>query len=201
MGDEFLEWSVAARPLAGETESGDDALVALLPDGALVAAVDGLGHGPAAARATARATEVLESHAHEPPVALVERCHDALKATRGVSLSVARFSVRDDTMTWVGVGNVEGRLVRRRNGQSSQEELIILGGAAGFRVRPLRARTLELEPGDALVFATDGIDPSFADALDTPATAEEMAGDILRRHAKPTDDALVVVARYLGARA
>jgi|ERR671934_1021285 hypothetical protein len=199
MADDVLDWSVAVRALAGETESGDDAVVTALPDGALVAAVDGLGHGPEAARATARATELLQLYANEPLASLVERCHEELKATRGVSMSVARFSVRDDTMTWVGVGNVEGRLVRRNNRQRSDEALVSLGGAAGFRVHPLRARTVGIQRGDALVFATDGIESSFADSLDSIDTAEQTASEILRRHAKPTDDALVVVARYLGA--
>jgi hypothetical protein len=199
MGSEVIDWSVATRPLAGESESGDDAVVALVPDGALVAAVDGLGHGPAAARATAQATELLERHAHEPLVSLVERCHQALMTTRGVAMSVARFRVSDDTMTWVGVGNVAGRLIRQRNGHHSNEELVALGGAAGFRVQPLRARTVRVQHGDALVFATDGIDSSFADALDAVDTAELTASEILRRYSKPTDDALVIVARYVGA--
>ena len=199
MDSEVIDWSVATRPLPGETESGDDAVVALLPDGALVAAVDGLGHGPAAASATAQATVLLEKHAHEPLVLLVERCHHALRTTRGVAMSVARLCVSDNTMTWVGVGNVEGRLVRRHNGHRPHEALVALGGAAGFRVQPLRARTVGIQPGDALVFATDGIESSFADSLDAIDTAKQTATEILRRHAKPTDDALVVVARYLGA--
>jgi negative regulator of sigma-B (phosphoserine phosphatase) len=196
MDTEVIDWSVATRPLAGETESGDDAVVALLADGALVAAVDGLGHGSAAAEATAKATELIEQHADEPLVSLVERCHQALRTTRGVAMSLARFSAGDDTMTWVGVGNVEGRLVRQHNGH---ETLIARVGAAGYELQPLHARTVGVQTGDTLVFATDGIDSSFADSLGAIDTAEQTAREILRRHAKPSDDALVVVARYLGA--
>jgi negative regulator of sigma-B (phosphoserine phosphatase) len=195
---EVLDWSVAAKPFPGEIDSGDDAVVAPLPDGALVAAVDGLGHGAAAAHAAARAVELLRTHATEPLVLLVNRCHEALKGTRGAAMSVARFCVRDDTMTWLGVGNVEGRLVRGRNGHPSNETLIVPGGAAGFQLQRLRTETHDVQPGDTLVLATDGIDFRFADSLDVIGSADEIATGILREHARPNDDALVLVARYLG---
>ena len=193
-----LDWSVAARPLAGEAESGDAAVVANLPDGALVAAVDGLGHGTAAARAATVAVELLRKHANAPLVSLIKQCHEALRTTRGVAVSAARFCVRDDTISWVGIGNVEGRLVRWRGAHPSNETLIVFGGAAGVHLQRVHAETHGVQPGDALVFATDGIDACFGDALTTGGSAEEMAREILQRHARPNDDALVVVARYLG---
>jgi phosphoserine phosphatase RsbX len=194
-----LDWSVAAKPFPGETDSGDEAVVAFLPGGALVAAVDGLGHGTAAARAAARAVELLREHADAPLISLIKRCHEALRTTRGVAMSVARFCVRDDTMTWAGVGNVEGTLIRGRNSHLSTETLIVFGGAAGVHLQRLRTATLRVQPGDALVFATDGVDPRFADSLRLDVDAEEMATNILQAHAKANDDALVIVARYLGA--
>jgi negative regulator of sigma-B (phosphoserine phosphatase) len=198
-GGAILDWSVATQPLAGETESGDDAVIALLDDGALVAAVDGLGHGSAAARAATVATELLREHAEEPLASLLARCHEALRPTRGAAMSAARFCVADDTMTWLGVGNVEGRLLRTGTERPSSETLVPVAGAAGVTVRQVRATTVGVDPGDALVLATDGIDPAFADSLRVAASAKEMARAILEGHAKENDDALVVVARYLGA--
>jgi negative regulator of sigma-B (phosphoserine phosphatase) len=101
-------------------------------------------------------------------------------------------------MSWVGIGNVEGRLVRLRRAHPSNETLIVFRGAAGIHLQRVRAATLGVRPGDALVFATDGIDARFGDALTIGRSAEEMAREILQGHAKPNDDALVVVARYLG---
>ena len=56
---EPVEWAVAARCRRGEATSGDLAIVTWLPDGALVAAVDGLGHGSEAARAAEAAGRVV----------------------------------------------------------------------------------------------------------------------------------------------
>jgi hypothetical protein len=102
-------------------------------------------------------------------------------------------------MTWVGVGNVEGRLVHPSGFETvSSDSLIASGGTAGDRLPALRTTTLRVRRGDTLVFATDGIDSSFADSLRTAGTTDEIAASILREYAKDSDDALVVVARYLG---
>ena len=195
----LLEYGVASQPRAGETASGDEAVVAWLRDGALVAAVDGLGHGSAAADAAASAAELLRRYATEPLVSLIQHCHAGLRATRGVAMSVARFTFKDDTLIWAGVGNVEGRVVRPNLARRVSEPLIAARGALGVRLLPgLRTASLHLERGAMLVFATDGIDPAFADSLRTYGTAEEIAARILADHSKSTDDALVVAVRYLG---
>src|SRR3989442_542063 len=49
-----------------------------------------------------------------------------------------------------------------------------------------------------LIFATDGIREGFADGLSPEAAPQHLADQILARHGKGTDDALVLVARYLG---
>jgi serine phosphatase RsbU (regulator of sigma subunit) len=195
----LLEYGVASRPRPGEAASGDDAVVAWLADGALVAAIDGLGHGSAAADAAASAADLLRRYAAEPLVPLIERCHSALRSTRGVAMSVAQFAFDDATLTWAGVGNVEGTLVRANSAQPASEPLIAVRGAVGVQqLPPLRTARLDLERDSMLVFATDGVDPAFADSVPETGDADEIANRILREHAKETDDALVVVARYRG---
>ena len=54
-----VEWGVATRCRRGEATSGDLAVVALIPEGTLVAAIDGLGHGGEAARAARKAGAVV----------------------------------------------------------------------------------------------------------------------------------------------
>jgi hypothetical protein len=54
-----------------------------------------------------------------------------------------------------------------------------------------------LTPGDLLVMVTDGIDPGFAAALDGGGAAQTVAERIFSAHGKGTDDALVIVVRYL----
>ena len=76
---EPVEWGVATRCRRGEATSGDLAVVTLLPEGVLVAGIDGLGHGAEAARAARRAAEVVRESRGRDLVLLVERCHVALQ--------------------------------------------------------------------------------------------------------------------------
>ena len=194
-----VDWSIAARPLDGESESGDRGVVVVDGDAALVAAIDGLGHGSEAARAAAPVAEIVRAFAAEPLVSLALRCHEALRHSRGAAMSLARFCARDDTVTWIGVGNVEGRLLHTdRSGSVSVRSLVPARAIVGDHLPQLEASTLAVQRGDIAVLATDGVDAAFADSLQPTGTADELAARILAEHSKVTDDALVVVARYIG---
>ena len=60
---------------------------------------------------------------------------------------------------------------------------------------------VDVTPGDVLIFTTDGIDSGFAEDLAHRPRVQATADRILARYGKSTDDALVMVARYLGANA
>jgi len=195
-----VEWSVAKRCRRGEATSGDLAVVAIVPGGALVAGVDGLGHGAAAARAARRAGEAVRASPDLDLVQLMERCHTALRGTRGAAISLAFISTSEGGMTWLGVGNVEGRVVSGNPSATRPKGSLALGsGVAGYELPAVRTAALEVRPGDVLMFATDGVDPSFADSLDLSGSTRAITERIMARHRRPTDDALVVAVRYLGA--
>ncbi|HYK83522.1 MAG TPA: SpoIIE family protein phosphatase [Gemmatimonadales bacterium] len=197
-----IDWGVAKRTLPGERESGDLHLVKQRPSGVLVCVVDGLGHGAQAAAAARTAVQTVERSAGEAVGAVLERCHRALVGTRGVVMSLAAFDGADEgagAMTWLGVGNVEGVLVygdpTRRPAKTS---LLTRGGIVGSELPPLRAQVVPVAPGDTLIFATDGIEDTFAHDLPSDASPQQLADYVLARHGKGTDDALVLVARYAG---
>jgi len=195
----LIEWGVAARPLQGEAASGDLHVVQALSNGVLVAAVDGLGHGPEAAAAARSAVLTLEGYAHEPVISLIKRCHESLTRTRGVVMSLASFNALDNTMTWLGVGNVEGALLRADDTASPARESILLrGGVVGYQLPALHASILPVTRGDVLILATDGIRGGFAEDVTLSDPPQQIAEQILARRASGTDDALVLVARYLG---
>jgi phosphoserine phosphatase RsbX len=196
----LIEWAVAELVLPGQTESGDRYLVTPTPDGALVAVVDGLGHGAEAAEAAKAAVRSLERHAHEPIIPLIRNCHRSLAGTRGVVMSVAAFDARAETVTWVGVGNVEGVLLRAQaTTPLGRESLLLRGGVVGVHLPALAAAIFPVTRGDELIFATDGIRGDF---VVRPLTGgdgpQQLADGILATWGTRTDDALVLVARYLG---
>lgn len=194
-----LEWATSASALPGETILGDRAVVVFAQSYALAAAIDGVGHGIKAAAAATAATTVLEQSANRDVVSVMEECHAALRDTRGAALSLASFDSWSDTMTWLGVGNVEARLLRGAQPAPGTESLLLSGGTVGRALPHLTPQTTQLTRGDVLIFATDGIDPGFADLLVPSGSCHDIADRTLQHHARGFDDALVLVARYLGA--
>lgn len=198
MNHSFVEWGVAERALPGQKESGDRYLVKLCPTEALVAVVDGLGHGEGAAAAARLAIATLEKARGESPLVLMQRCHDELRSTRGAVISLAAFHANDSTLTWLGVGNVEGILLHQKPQiLPGQEELLLRPGVVGDQMPRLSASILEVSYGDVLIFATDGVRAGFADHVNLADSPPQIANRILNQHARETDDALVLVARYV----
>lgn len=197
-----VEWGVASRCRRGEIISGDLAVVAPLPDGALVAAIDGLGHGEHAARAAEAAGDVLRRHPSHDLVRLVGLCHDALHGTRGAAISLAFLSGSKSTLTWLGVGSVEGRVMSAEpSAQRAKSSLALARGVPGHELPALDSATLDIEAGDLLVMATDGVGRAFADVRKLSGSPQAIAERIIDTHWKSTDDALVVAVRFLGSRA
>jgi len=189
----LVEWTVAARSIG--SESGDQYLVCRTEDdGVLVAVVDGLGHGPEAASAARTAIGVLEAGRERELGARFLRCHERLRDTRGVVLSLGLFAT--GSLTWLGVGNVDGVLLR--SGLGAPEQLLVRGGVVGRRLPSLELSRLTVARGDTLILATDGIDQGFAGDPGITFAAPPTAERILADHGKETDDALVLVVRYLG---
>jgi serine/threonine protein phosphatase PrpC len=195
----LLEWGVSVKALAGESECGDACAVVPHAAGILVAVVDGMGHGAEAAAASRAAVAMLERHPHEPLAQLLTRCHEGIRKTRGAVLSLASFQAGANTMTWAAIGNVEGMLFRAdRTAKPVRETLVPRGGTVGYNMPVPRVTTVRVFRGDMLVFATDGIAGNFGDLSLVGQEPQAAADLILRRCAKRSDDALVLVARYQG---
>jgi negative regulator of sigma-B (phosphoserine phosphatase) len=174
-----------------EAESGDIHVVAPFVHGALLAVADGLGHGPEAAAAARLAATTLIAHAKEDPGQLISKCHRMMRGTRGAAVLVVSLSYRDARVTWAGIGNVEGWHVKA----TGREALISRAGVVGYQLSPPHPRSSSLAPGDMFVLATDGVSARFGEDI-TPASPDRLASVIFERHARTTDDALVLVARY-----
>ncbi|WP_167487101.1 SpoIIE family protein phosphatase [Nocardia terpenica] len=195
-----IEWGVAGRALPGQRVSGDRSLVLDAGGGSVLFAVlDGLGHGAAAADAADRATQVLAENRAEPLDVLMLMCHRAMSDTRGAAVSLALFGP-GDRLQWLGVGNVETRVVAVGPGKPTiRAGALPTRGIVGYLLPPsLQTQTVSVRPGDLLLMSTDGIVDEYVDGLDLAKPTAEITSDILAKYAKDTDDALVLAARHRG---
>lgn len=200
-----MEWGSAGKALGEDPGrvyghvSGDVLVVASFPKGTLVAVIDGLGHGVEAAAAARAAAQILEAHAEESVLELVKRCHEGLRKTRGAVMSLASFSAEDSSVTWMGIGNVEGILLRADPlAEPRRESILMRGGVVGYQIPSLRAAKLPVQRGDTLIMATDGIQSKFTLNLSLGQDPQQTADAIFNQYYRGSDDALVLVARYLG---
>ena len=192
-----IETAFANLPLPGQSESGDLCLIKRVGKGTLLAVVDGLGHGQEAASAAHAAVGAIDKYSREPLIDLVRRSRDALVGLRGVVLGLAYLDPQAATMTWLGVGNIGGIVLRADMGnRPSRITMVPNAGFIGGEPAHPTARSVPLALGDTIILVSDGIKDGFAESLVLSNSPQEIADFIITRQVKGNDDALVLVARY-----
>lgn len=194
-----LKWCMARLPKKGEKKCGDTHFIEKYRDKALLAVVDGLGHGKSAARASTRAKYLMKESNNESLINIVNYCHQKLRSTRGVVMSLALVDSWEQTLTWLGVGNVKGILLPGINTNGSKIESIILRhGIVGYNLPSLQASVLPISVGDMLIFTTDGVRDGYINKVDLDRPLSEIVDSIASDYFKRSDDALILVARFVG---
>ena len=113
-------------------------------------------------------------------------------------MALASFNALDRALTWMGIGNVEGLVLRAEGSPPPRHEnLLLRGGVVGDQLPSLSTSIIPLMQGDTLVFTTDGIRGGFAKDLSASDQPQVMADQILAKYRKDSDDALVFVVRFL----
>jgi histidine kinase-like protein len=181
----LVDWAAAPE----SAWAGRRAVVRRFPGGVLMALVAGLGDRGDPQAAADTAASIVDGHASESPIALVERCHGALASTPGAAMGLVSLSGLDSQLTWLGVGDVKVALVRAaRPARPAVLAAPALLGAAGRWLPPLRAATVPVAPGDTLVLVAGRSRP----IEDRDAIAAAAPRDVAKRL---LDDAMVLVAR------
>ena len=85
------------------------------------------------------------------------------------------------------------------SGGARTQSLLVRGGGVGSHLPPLAAEVVPLRCGDTLILATDGVRSQFLDTTLPYVEPQALADHVLTRWGTHTDDALVLVVRYLGS--
>ena len=181
-------------PLAGETESGDAWAVAPMRHTTALLMVDGLGHGPEAAKAAAAAIDALARQPGLHPAEQIEACHVALRPTRGAALAVALLDPAARELRFTGVGNIGACIVDG----GPRRQLVSHNGIVGHNMRKVQEFTLPCGPGALVILASDGLTTQW-DLDQHPGLVacdpSVIAAVLLRDYARGRDDASVLVYR------
>jgi anti-sigma regulatory factor (Ser/Thr protein kinase) len=189
-----LEVGAVCLPVKGEEVPGDGWRLEALGDYRTIMVMDGLGHGPNAARAARAATEAFAAHPAATPAALMQISHGALAATRGAAGAAARFSPSKKHGSFAGVGNIACRV--EMIGQRRQ--LVSHSGTLGHVMRRVQEFEFDFPAGALLILHSDGLATRWS-CEDYPGLlgkhAGLIAGVLYRDHNRGTDDVTVVVLK------
>jgi anti-sigma regulatory factor (Ser/Thr protein kinase) len=181
-----------ARPIAGESASGDG--YAVRNDGGHLQAMlcDGLGHGTLAAAAAQAAGAAFRAAPAGGPRQVLEHLHGRLSHTRGAVAAVV--DVDGEAVRFAGLGNISGWVA----GPGGRRAMVSLPGIVGHQRREIREFEYRLPPGALVVLHTDGVTDRW-DLSGYPGLASHepvlVAATLLRDAGVRRDDAAVLVAR------
>jgi anti-sigma regulatory factor (Ser/Thr protein kinase) len=190
-------FEVAARsiPKKGQAECGDAWSVRDFGHRQFICIVDGLGHGPLAAQASARAISVFEAaRPDDTPAGIMLRAHEQLKETRGAVMGILALDPQAGTADYCGIGNIAAAI----HLGTESKHLLSVEGTVGYRVRATRTQTAAWEPTAVAVLYTDGLSGRWGPAKYPGLLSRHpslIASVLFRDHARDTDDATIVVAR------
>jgi len=183
-------------PLAGEGVCGDAWEAQSSPSSIRLLVVDGLGHGPIAARAASLAVEAFGTTSRLPgPEAIVHALHAALRPTRGAALAVAELDLIARSIRFSGVGNIGARL---ESADHKARGLVSHNGIAGHEARRIQEFTVPWPAKGVLVVHSDGIQTQWKLEAYSGLQARHasvIAGVLYRDFRRKGDDATVVVIK------
>jgi len=182
-------------PMRGQVECGDACSYTRAGVWQRLCVVDGLGHGPLAARAAAEALAIVRSApAACTPLEIVARAHEALKSTRGAVMAVAAVDPSAGKLLFSGVGNIAAAIY---SGEQTRH-LLSVEGVVGYQSRTLRMEEQPWHEGCTLILASDGVSTRWNLAR-YPGLLNRhpvlVASVIHRDFARDTDDSTLLVAK------
>jgi anti-sigma regulatory factor (Ser/Thr protein kinase) len=184
---------VAAKPVRGETVTGDAWATRMSGNSRLLVVADGLGHGVQAAEASGEAIRIFLKSSADSAVELVQQIHAALKGSRGAAVSVAKLD--QNTVHFAGLGNVAG-VIANSNGQNQTKSMISQNGTAWLAARNVKEFEYPTAPGDLIILHSDGL-ASHWNLHRSPGLLRKspavIAGSLYRDYARERDDVCVIV--------
>jgi anti-sigma regulatory factor (Ser/Thr protein kinase) len=188
-------WGAVSVPKSGEEVCGDGWHV--MPDAGgahTIMVVDGLGHGPQAAKAASEAVRLFKKHAGKPPAAILDALHAGLRGTRGAALAVARFVPDRQMVVFCGIGNIAGTLAAG----TTTKRMVSQNGTVGHAVRKIQEFEYPYEGEPLVVMHSDGLSGSWSLASYPGLLVSHptlIAAVLYRDFARERDDATVLVVR------
>ncbi len=189
--DSVIQTSVFSRPKPGFKSNGDAYFIKRYEDSAVVAVVDGIGHGDKANEASKIALQVIENQYRDELEQVVLTIHRRLHGSRGCVIGIVRMN-KEGKIEYLGVGNIRTQIYTTER----YKRLVSFDGLLGSNIRTLRTDRLTLSTPCLLVLHSDGVSSfNFDDKRIVYRPVIEIAKEAFEEHKKSSDDATLLIAR------
>jgi anti-sigma regulatory factor (Ser/Thr protein kinase) len=185
-----------AVPYPGQQRCGDAWRVHHHGDQLTALVCDGLGHGGGAADASAAVIASFLAAPEDELAAILDRAHQAARATRGAAGTIVRLDLRSRVATIAGVGNVQAWIHH-----DALKPLVTQHGTLGHTMPRVREEQVPFPPGATLILHSDGLKSRMSlenDPLLLARTASTVATVLWRDLTRGRDDATIVVVKERG---
>lgn len=179
-----------SRPYKGLSICGDSFVIEQHKGVLLAAVIDGLGHGYESSVAATRAVEVIRESADLSVGAILQRCHQELRVTRGAAVGILKIA-EEGAGEFCGIGNIE---VQALNGQAPS--VFCLAGIVGHNVRASKVMPFTMKPGDIYCVMSDGVSTRGNLKACLPGAPETVARRIVESWGRDHDDATAVILGF-----
>jgi anti-sigma regulatory factor (Ser/Thr protein kinase) len=190
---------VVCLPLVPDEPCGDGWYVIRDPGRTTILVVDGLGHGPEAAKVQLEAIRIFRKDKNGDPAEIIRTLHAGLRSTRGGVAAVAVIDEDRGRVMYAGAGNISGRII---TGPATQK-MVSLNGTVGEAIRKIQDFSYSWKAGALMVMYSDGLSMQWA-LENYPGLRHKdpalIAGVLYRDHTRGTDDVTVLVVKPCGVK-
>ncbi|WP_298733406.1 ATP-binding SpoIIE family protein phosphatase [uncultured Chitinophaga sp.] len=190
-----FEISTLLVPKPNERYCGDGYYAYFDQERLIVFLGDGLGHGVHAEAAVTAAIESLKACNSNDSVTMLRHIHESVRKTRGLVATIAILDIRSRMWNFCGIGNIHSRLVSHSNHYGYMP----YNGIIGMNIpNSLKEREFPYEPGQYLLFCSDGIKSRIDLNRHTSIQRFDpsiIAAAVYNEFARHTDDTGIVVCK------
>ncbi len=151
-----MELGMIGVAAAGQDACGDEWAALTRGGMEFLLVVDGLGHGPQAAEASAGAVAAFRASSSAEPGEIIAATSEAIRGTRGAAMAIARVDARRGQVRFAGVGNIAAVVVDRATARTTS--MVSMNGTVGHAVHRIQAFDYEWTDDAAILLHSDGLD-------------------------------------------
>lgn len=191
-----IEINTVMLPKSGETVCGDGWKVIRNSFEYKLIALDGLGHGPEAHKASGAAIGEFLKHSLATPAETIRILHQEIRKTRGAVGMVMHLNTLNNILSYAGLGNISARIM----GLDKNKSCLSYNGIIGHSIpNTLHTNQASLNKNETLIVYSDGLKSRW-DLSHLPQILTRdgsiLAAALYRDFSRHTDDLLVVVVKH-----